>query len=280
MRGRVLAKAVGISRLAYAALSLYVDNKICKSVDKILFNFVWKNKIHYVKKSVIMNTYEYGVLNFLDFSSFNNNFKINWIRQFLCNPNSIWNFIPNYFFSKLGGLPFLLTCNYNIATIPYNLSKFHKQSLLAWSLIFKHNFSPHRYFIWNNQNVVYKRKSLFFSNWFEKNILLVSQLFNSEGLLLSYEEFLCKFDFPVSHKEFSTVMDAIPKGAVMLLRNYVKSSNTLPISLDPFEIPVGKLCFLSHPSSRNYKIRSLFQKELVTTPYVLSYWKNFVDQID
>ncbi len=281
LRGRVLlAKAEGISRLTYAALSLYVNNKVCKSVDKILFNFVWKNKIHYVKKSVIMNTYEYGGLNFLDFSSLNNTFKINWIRQFLCNPNSIWNFIPNYFFSKLGGLPFLLICNYNIARIPYNLSKFHKQSLLAWSLIFKHNFSPHRYFIWNNQDIVYKRKSLFFSNWFEKNILIVSQLFNSEGLILSYEEFLCKFDFPVTPKEFSIVMDAIPKGVVMLLRDFVRSPSTLPISLDPFEIPVGKLCFLSHPSSRNYKIRSLFQKELVTTPYVVSYWKNVVDHID
>ncbi len=81
-RGRVLlAKAEGISRLTYAALSLYVDNKMCKSVDKILFNFVWKNKIHYVKKSVMMNTYEYGGLNFLDFSSLNNTFKINCVIQ-------------------------------------------------------------------------------------------------------------------------------------------------------------------------------------------------------
>ncbi len=54
----------------------------------------------YVKKSVIMNTYEYGGLNFLDFSSLNNTFKVNWISQFLCNPSSIWNFIPNYLFSK------------------------------------------------------------------------------------------------------------------------------------------------------------------------------------
>ncbi len=118
---------------------------------------------------------------------------------------------------------------------------------------------------------------LFFSNWFEKKKWLVSQLFNSEGLLLNYEEFLCKFDFPVPHKEFSIVMDAIPKGAVMLLRDSVRSPSTLPISLNPFEIPVGKRCFLSHPSSR---IRSFFQKKLVTTPYVLSYWKNVVDQIN
>ncbi len=71
-----------------------------------------------------MNTNEYGGLNFLDFSSLNNTFEINWIRSFLCNPNSICNFIPNYFFSKLGGLPFLLICNYNIAI---NLSTFYKQ---------------------------------------------------------------------------------------------------------------------------------------------------------
>jgi len=116
LRGRaLLAKAEGISRLTYPALSLNVDNKMCRSVDKILFNFIWKNKIHYVKKSVIMNTYDKGGLNFLDFSSLNNTFKINWLRHFLCNPNSIWNFIPNYYFSKLGGLPFLLVCNYNIA---------------------------------------------------------------------------------------------------------------------------------------------------------------------
>lgn len=173
-----------------------------------------------------------------------------------------------------------MICNYSIDRIPYNLSKFHKQALLAWSLIFKHNFSPHRYFIWNNQDIVYKRKSLFFNNWFEKNILIVSQLLNSEGLILSYEEFLCKFDFPVTPKEFSIVMDAVPKGAIMLLRDSVRSTSTSSISLGPFEFPVGKLCFLSHPSSRNYKIRSLFQKELVTTPYVMSYWKNFVDHID
>ncbi len=140
-----------------------------------------------------MNTY--GGLNFLDFSSLNNTFKINWIRQFLCNPCSIWNFIPNYLFSKLEGLPFLLTSNYNIARIPYNLSKFYKQSLLACSLIFKHNFSPHRYFIWNNQDIVYKRKLLFFSNWFEKKIWLVSQLFKSEGLQVTLKVFKLRIIF-------------------------------------------------------------------------------------
>lgn len=59
-----------ISRLSYAAQSLHVDNNILKSIEKMLFNFIWKNAIHYIKKSVVLNTYENGGLNMLDFCTF------------------------------------------------------------------------------------------------------------------------------------------------------------------------------------------------------------------
>lgn len=84
LRGRILlSKAEGISRLTYAALSLSVDTQTCKAIDKILYDFVWKNRSHYVRKSVLMNEYCKGGLNFLDFSTLNHTFKINWIRRFL-----------------------------------------------------------------------------------------------------------------------------------------------------------------------------------------------------
>ncbi len=118
LRGRTLmTKAEGISRLTYAALSLHIDSKTIQCIDQMLFNFLWKNKLHYIKKSVVINTYENGGLNFLDFVSLNNTFKINWIKQFLKKPNLIWNCISNYIFSKIGGLKFLLVCNYNIEKI-------------------------------------------------------------------------------------------------------------------------------------------------------------------
>lgn len=78
LRGRILlSKAEGISRLTYAALSLSIDTHTCKAVDKMLFDFVWKNRTHFVRKSVIMNEYSKGGLNFLDFSTLNYTFKIN-----------------------------------------------------------------------------------------------------------------------------------------------------------------------------------------------------------
>ncbi len=54
LKGRILlSKAEGISRLTYAAISLEPDKAICKKIDQQLCNFVWKNKTHYVKKSVL-----------------------------------------------------------------------------------------------------------------------------------------------------------------------------------------------------------------------------------
>ncbi len=52
LKGRILlAKAEGLSRLTYAALSLNVDTAILKQIDTMLLNLVWKNKTHFIRKS-------------------------------------------------------------------------------------------------------------------------------------------------------------------------------------------------------------------------------------
>lgn len=218
LQGRILlSKAEGLSRLTYTAIPLDVNKQTTAAIDKILYNFVWKNKIHYIKKSTLMNSHENGGFNFLDFSTLNNTFKINWIRQLIRNPTSIWNFIPNYIFSKVSGLNFLLLCSYNIGKLPTKLANFHKQILLSWSLVYKHNFTPHRYYIWNNRDILYKHRSLFIENWFTHGMTLVSQLLRPNGTLLSYSEFLNKYTFPIPLKEYAIVFDAIPSGVIMLV---------------------------------------------------------------
>ena len=155
-----------------------------------------------------------GGLNFLDFTTLNYTFKINWIKHYFKCPTSLWNFIPHYVFSSVGGLNFLLLCSYNIDKIPIKLGSFHKQMLLAWCLIYKHNFTPHRFFIWNNKYVLYKNKSIFLQRWFDNNFLLLSQLFNQHGQLYNYAEFIHHYGIPVTPKDFSVVFDAVPSGII------------------------------------------------------------------
>ena len=58
LKGRVLiTKAEGISRLTHGTLSLDLDSKISKEIDQMLFNFLWRNHTHYIRKTVVMNTW-------------------------------------------------------------------------------------------------------------------------------------------------------------------------------------------------------------------------------
>ncbi len=280
LKGRtLLTKAEGLSRLAYAAQSLFVDKSTCKTINDVLINFLWKNKTHYIRKSVILNSYNKGGLNFINFDSLNNTFKINWLKQYLSKPTSIWNTFPQLIFSQFGGLPFLLMCNYDISKLPIKLSNFHRQALLAWTLIYKHNFSPQRCFIWNNKNILFKNKSLYYANWFSNGLVLVQQLFNNQGLLLRYSEFLSKYQIPITSKEFAVVMGAIPSGLCMLIKNCRYSSTVTASFPNPCDTPVGQICF-SESRNKNYRIRSLFLENLISAPHVKHFWNNLFDNLN
>ncbi len=64
--------------------------------------------------------------------------------EFLKNLNIIWNAFPAYLFNSTAGIDFVLKCHFSINKIPIKLANFHRQALLAWTLIYKHNFRPHR----------------------------------------------------------------------------------------------------------------------------------------
>ncbi len=180
--GRILlSKAEGISR------SVYVLMNVVKDLDKILYDFIWKRKTHYLRKDLLNNRKEFGGLEVFNLTDLNEVFKIKWIIEYIKNKDTLWHIFPNFIFNSLGGIHFLLKSHFSVDKIPIKLASFHKQALLAWQLVYKHNFTAHRYFLWNNTN-----KSIFNQSWYDNGIFTVSQLLNEHGLLLSYSEFLKK----------------------------------------------------------------------------------------
>ncbi len=130
LQGRVLlSKAEGISRSGYVCLSLDLPSKVVKTLDKLLFDFIWKRKPHYLRKEIVCNSKDNGGLEVLNYDTLNNVFKINWITQYLKKKDNMWNTFPNFLFKSVGGLEFLLKCNYCIDKIPVKRARFHQQAL-------------------------------------------------------------------------------------------------------------------------------------------------------
>ncbi len=64
---------------------------------------IWKNRPHYLKKTVLCNSIEDGGLNVIDFNTANCVFKNKWIKNYLKFKGKICNIIPEFIFDKLGG---------------------------------------------------------------------------------------------------------------------------------------------------------------------------------
>ncbi len=96
--------------------------------------------MHYIRKSVVVNSLKSGRLDFLDVSTLNNTLKISWLT--------------------FGGL-FSGMCDYKIEKLPVKPIYLSCSSLVGWKLIYKHKLLSTALFIWNNRCILYKHKSIF-----------------------------------------------------------------------------------------------------------------------
>ncbi|OOO00292.1 MAG: hypothetical protein ATN35_08065 [Epulopiscium sp. Nele67-Bin004] len=158
--GRILiTKIESLSRVMYPAFSVAIPDSLIKAINQTNFNFIWRNKHHYLRKGDSVKPLEEGGLNVIDYEVMNGMIKLKWLKHFLQNINGFWFHIPFKIFEVCGGIDFLLRCDFCLSKLPIKLSKFHEQVLLYWKMIFKHNFTPHNSPIWNNRYILVKRKS-------------------------------------------------------------------------------------------------------------------------
>nr|XP_023666313.1 uncharacterized protein LOC111843186 [Paramormyrops kingsleyae] len=178
------------------------------------FGYIWRKKTHYMKKVHMIKQYKDGGLQAIDFDSINGTLKINYLKSLL-NQNSFWFHIPRELFKKIGGIEFLLRCDFNVQRLPIKLSQFHQQVLLYWKILYNHNFTPHNTPLWNNRYITFKNKSLYDKDWMEKGIWSVFHLMDKSGVI-SYESFCIKY-FNCNWAKFESVVKAIPNSIINLM---------------------------------------------------------------
>ena len=84
-----------------------------------------------------------------------------------------WCTVPNHFFRKLGGLNFLLRCNYDTTHLPQlpifyrNILKFFKEL----KIMYRYDQGSDLV-LFNNKEILVDNKSVYLSNWVEKRCYL------------------------------------------------------------------------------------------------------------
>lgn len=107
----------------------------------------------------------------------------------------------------------------------------------------------------------------------------MSQLFYRNGILFNYQEFLQHYQIPITPKQFSIVLDAIPSGALMLFRGYISTSVLDGPSVDVTESTIGKVCFDPSGHKNNRGVRALFQHDIVSSAPAISFWNSRIKNL-
>ena len=109
-----ILKILALPQLVYSASNLTVPQETLDVGKTKLFRFLWRNKKDKIKRSRLYQDTDRGGIRMADTNMFNcKALKLAWIPRLIKSVNSNWCTIPNHFFKGVGGLNFLLRCNYD-----------------------------------------------------------------------------------------------------------------------------------------------------------------------
>lgn len=74
--------------------------EIINKANTVIFQFMWWNKTHYIRRSQLVKEYDKGGIKAPEFESVVGTFRMNWIKSCPSQPNSMWFHIPRSVFEE------------------------------------------------------------------------------------------------------------------------------------------------------------------------------------
>ena len=197
MCGRIIiVKSLMLSKLTHLLSVFTMPEKLRQKVDSIMFRFIWnlKGKTgERVKRDVVIQAYECGGLKMATveimqkaciLSTLTTFLKVEqlytaiprWLMKLFCSKLESWTKLNTMIgglkpVEKITYLPRIYKCVIeeflNLKGIDNNVSKFD--------------------LIWNNENVKYKDKVLYFKSWIDAGLMHLEQVLDNEGKMLPYD---------------------------------------------------------------------------------------------
>ena len=223
--GRIaIVKTLGISLLTYCMTNLDMPDYGLKALEKIIYEYIWqgKNKAK-IKKSTLMAPLEKGGLKAPDIYTQNDLWKIKWVEK-LCIPNK-WNALIRRQLQKVGGIEYLINCNFDIEALPIRLRKFWTEVLCIFQNInctekVTNIHDIKTQIINNNQYVLIGGKSFFKQKLVDAEIDKVEDWIHWNNTWKSWENLKEKCP-SLTCMEYNQIKSAVPKHWIKILQQRV-----------------------------------------------------------
>ncbi len=115
MQGRIIVvKSLGISQMTYPLMNTVVPKRALAEINKVVYEFIWQGRQRTkIKQSVFIQEYRNGGLKAPDIYSSYQVWKFFWLNRLINMENSKWKNLITKEINKMGGLEYLLACNYD-----------------------------------------------------------------------------------------------------------------------------------------------------------------------
>ena len=186
-----LVKTFAMPKFMYRASLISFDEDIIKSINSVIFNFVWRGKDK-IKRLALISEYEDGGLKMPHPESLIKTQRIVCLKRYLDDNNSLWKVSLSYYLKSVG-TSFLFQCNFNPSRLPCKLPIFYKECLEAWS-----DFNDNQdivatkqdilnEIIWNNQNLLIDKQSIYSKKIKEAGFLKIGDILSNGFKLKRWE---------------------------------------------------------------------------------------------
>ena len=181
------------------------DQIILKTSQRHLNNFIWRYKPAKVKHLAITRTTEETDLGNIYIESQAKALRIPWLNHILLSKG--WADIAKIHFDKIGGLKFVLRCDYNVECFPDLPPLFYSNMLRYTKEILKCNQGDQ--ILRNNKNITIEGKSLYYKEWHQRGIVYIQGLFDHNGIYLNFETYRTKFTIRTNFLSYFGVIDIL-----------------------------------------------------------------------
>ena len=218
--GRTLIiKSLGLSKIIHSISNIEAPDSFAGEVKKYLFNFIWKNKKDRIKRTTLYQDLEKGGIRMTDVDLMFRSLRLAWIPRILTAGDCNWCTVPYHFFRKLGGLNFLLRCNYDPKHLP-PLPIFYRKILV----FFKELKTIYGYdhgsdlVLFNNREILVDNKTVYLTNWVQNEVISITDLLKEDRNFLSFQEFSDKFGCKTNFLQYYQIISAIPNHLLLKAR--------------------------------------------------------------